>query len=611
MILLIGLLSMIAPLSHPGLLGGTVPCPQVAVGVVGVLPNLIIPDASACPSFTSHSPIVINGDSGFTAANGVTGGIGTKSSPFLICDWSIDGESFSSAVEVDNTRAYFSICNGSLLGRQNGVLFDNVTNGEILNSFVNSDLAIKIWIDRSSNILVQGNNVSGGICVIGASSENCDSSDSVEVSYSTNVTVSGNTVNPNFGSKDFGVIRSSNITVDGNTFNVHGAEVDNATNVSFTQNAFAPSGIIITAGTAAQLGSLSISSDNLAAGLPILFYKNCSGQNIDGITAGQLIIANCSNVSVSGAHFGTSQFPVQVWRATNVSVSNTRIHFARVAESNGVRIAYNDLTEISLTYVNNDLIVGNNITKLYIFGEALVYHNNFVGNGCHVCGSDPRVTWDNGYPSGGNFYSDYTGVDNCSGPSQNTCPSPDGVGDTPETITGVYFDHYPLMKPFVAGTDPSVSVSFTTGFEGVTVVASGNLSISSGQVSGTVTITATNSSTGATLFSKTYNFSNLQLANNQTRFLLYIPVGTNPLSADITVTESGGVWSASVMVTRQLAITGGGTVGIVDFSIVALDYGSSLGSSRYNPAADLTGSGTINVVDIGIIGLFYGATVFY
>ncbi len=111
------------------------PCPQVAVGVVGVLPNLIIPDASACPSFTSHSPIVINGDSGFTAANGVTGGIGTKSSPFLICDWSIDGESFSSAVEVDNTRAYFSICNGSLLGRQNGVLFDNVTNGEILNSF--------------------------------------------------------------------------------------------------------------------------------------------------------------------------------------------------------------------------------------------------------------------------------------------------------------------------------------------------------------------------------------------------------------------------------------------------------------------------------------------
>ncbi len=65
------------------------------------------------------------------------------------------------------------------------------------------------------------------------------------------------------------------------------------------------------------------------------------------------------------------------------------------------------------------------------------------------------------------------------------------------------------------------------------------------------------------------------------------------------------------MVTRQLAVTGASTVGLVDFSVVALAYGSSVGSTRYNPVADLTGTGTISIIDVGIVGLFYGAKVFY
>jgi len=63
-------------------------------------------------------------------------------------------------------------------------------------------------------------------------------------------------------------------------------------------------------------------------------------------------------------------------------------------------------------------------------------------------------TWDNGYPSGGNFWSDYTGVDYCSGPSQNICPSPDGTGDTPYTLIGSRaVDNYPLIKPYLPNPD--------------------------------------------------------------------------------------------------------------------------------------------------------------
>jgi hypothetical protein len=52
--------------------------------------------------------------------------------------------------------------------------------------------------------------------------------------------------------------------------------------------------------------------------------------------------------------------------------------------------------------------------------------------------------WDFGYPDGGNFWSDYTGVDLYYGPNQDILGS-DGIGDTPYTI-GV-FDRSPYMVP--------------------------------------------------------------------------------------------------------------------------------------------------------------------
>ena len=71
-----------------------------------------------------------------------------------------------------------------------------------------------------------------------------------------------------------------------------------------------------------------------------------------------------------------------------------------------------------------------------------IYHNNFIGETCYDQGG-PNY-WDNGYPSGGNYWSIYSGTDNYHGPNQDI-PGSDGIGDTPYSFSGGQ-DNYPYMQ---------------------------------------------------------------------------------------------------------------------------------------------------------------------
>ncbi|UCD91600.1 MAG: right-handed parallel beta-helix repeat-containing protein [Methanobacteriota archaeon] len=82
-----------------------------------------------------------------------------------------------------------------------------------------------------------------------------------------------------------------------------------------------------------------------------------------------------------------------------------------------------------------------------------VHHNNFIANTRQAVAKEANALYNDTYPSGGNFWSDYTGIDECSGPNQDVCPDPDLIGDTrydiPHVTTGlpVAWDFYPLMCP--------------------------------------------------------------------------------------------------------------------------------------------------------------------
>ncbi len=80
-----------------------------------------------------------------------------------------------------------------------------------------------------------------------------------------------------------------------------------------------------------------------------------------------------------------------------------------------------------------------------------IYHNDFMDNTIAFqlsSSTSPGNRWDDGYPSGGNYWSTWTGPDKNSGPDQNILGVSDGIVDTPFTVAVNNKDNYPLAKPF-------------------------------------------------------------------------------------------------------------------------------------------------------------------
>jgi len=107
--------------------------------------------------------------------------------------------------------------------------------------------------------------------------------------------------------------------------------------------------------------------------------------------------------------------------------------------------------------------------------EAMIfYHNNIVNNTFQVdVFQGYNGIWDDGYPSGGNYWSDYIGVDEKSGPNQDQSGS-DGIGDTPYIIDANNQDHYPLMRPWPTRI---VETMVRVGGEEYTIIVEANVTI--------------------------------------------------------------------------------------------------------------------------------------
>ncbi len=247
-------------------------------------------------------------------------------------------------------------------------------------------------------------------------------------------------------------------------------------------------------------GSEYISHYNDSWGIVLVNRINVTVKDLRISDTNGIYISNCSQITIT--HCSLGSYPLLAAIVVFDSKNNTFVGNRLFSyESSGVYLehsAYNLVKEnncrtLELENSTNNLVIGNNATYFDIYGlgyyrasfwNNTIFHNNFwnpvrIHTGYVL--AFQNTTFDNGYPSGGNYYSDYNGTDYYSGPYQNMTGS-DGIGDTPYIlkitvllgdtpqgdkyayVDSVYSDKYPLMysypNPIVIPEFPSSMVLF-------------------------------------------------------------------------------------------------------------------------------------------------------
>ena len=294
----------------------------VAVGILMVVVfSSLVTIPKQVSAYVPHDPIRIYSNTDFTPPNGVTGGNGTLSDPYIIERWEIETTGFQYGIVIRDTTAHFVIRNVYVHSGDielTGLVLDNVFNGTVSDSII-FGYGSPFGLGPGANITISNNEITGGWYW------------GMGIGSSYNVTLIGNEIAGRLGGISVG--DSTELTFNGNTFQGGNWPADfyECDNVTFTWN------------------------------------------NVSGAGSGGIALHNTTGMDI--------------------------------------------------------------------------HHNSFVNQALPQASDNlgPENSWDDGYPSGGNYWSEYNGTDLMSGPNQDI-PGGDGIGDTPYVIDADSRDRYPLMS---------------------------------------------------------------------------------------------------------------------------------------------------------------------
>jgi parallel beta-helix repeat protein len=300
------------------------------------------------------------------------------------------------------------------------------------------DVYDSIVVERGS-IIIDGD----GYTLQGAGSGNGISWNSIN-----NVTVKRANIK-NFGIGIFSTSSSSNSICGNNiTNNDHGIRLDESTHTVVSGN------------------NLEANEwDNIW-----LFHSSKSSFSRNNIRTSKygVYMEYSSNNSVSENNLTAHVYNLELWHSSNNCIfrnnmANNGVGIGLYWNSLGSNVSQNKVTNnylsgIHLYYSANSTFSGNSIASNQYGVESLhssnnsFYHNNVVENTYQVHTYDSVNIWDDSYPSGGNYWSDYTGQDS----------DGDGIGDLPYIIDASNKDRYPLKSPWIPSPDTTPPVTKIT-----------------------------------------------------------------------------------------------------------------------------------------------------
>ena len=325
-------------------------------------------------SYVNHDPIVIASNEDFVTQG--FPGSGTPEIPFLIQGYNITTSEI--CISIQETNASFVISDCYLAGESTGngaINCFNVTNGTIKNNIIKQSFA-GIYLSSSFNNTIENNTIT-------------ESNHGLWFSSSFNNTIENNTItdgimflqsswnciiNNNLYGCELHIYSSSNYNqIKNNTIteNYQGLFIGHSSNNTVCSNIFVNSGIIIISDDTTTSWH-NITNDNLVNGKQVGYFWNLTSGNIDGSQYGQIILANCTEVSVENSDIDSTSAGIELLLSSYCTFSSNDVS----------RSGYGLLIENSF----NTTIVNNNMDSNGIgiltenSSNATIKENEFFDN---------------------------------------------------------------------------------------------------------------------------------------------------------------------------------------------------------------------------------------
>jgi len=333
-------------------------------------------------------------------------------------------------------RSNVTIKNAEIKSFKYGILFDGSSNNVISrNNITHNDRGIQFFEEEQMNNTICGNHITSnmaGVVLLRWCSKNTISENNINenthgirLEHCSNNVISRN----NGANNEDGIVLlgSSNNVVSGNTVteNSDGIMLDQSSNNTLRNNVASSNkynfGVY---GSWLSHYTHDIDDSNTVNGKPIYYWINRRHMTVP-LDAGYVALVNCTNITVQALNLTNNGQGVILASTTNSTITKNNI-------------GNNEYSILLLESSKYNTVFGNNIANneygigLGDSSNNIIYHNDFVDNSEQVHSLNSVNIWDDGYPSGGNYWSDHV------------CTGNPSDGSWPYVINENNVDHYPF-----------------------------------------------------------------------------------------------------------------------------------------------------------------------